>query len=109
MKAIVAETHATTHSLTNGTNFTMGPANWATSGSMVLVWPGLPFHPTLLFIMAYLRPVFQRVHVVTPPGASCLLPHQERVLWKSCDIPSATSWCTVLTVATVYQQQFCLC
>mmetsp|Transcript_14869 Transcript_14869/g.33869 ORF Transcript_14869/g.33869 Transcript_14869/m.33869 type:complete len:779 (-) Transcript_14869:72-2408(-) len=37
-------------------------------GSMVLVWPGLPFHPTLLFIMAYLRPVFQRVHVVTPPG-----------------------------------------
>ncbi|CAE8593093.1 unnamed protein product, partial [Polarella glacialis] len=40
----------------------------ATGGSLVMLWPGLPLHPVLFFIAAYLRKVFLRVHVVTPEG-----------------------------------------
>jgi len=37
-------------------------------GGLVFTWPGLPFHPVLLFITSYLRGLFTRLHLLTPEG-----------------------------------------
>jgi len=42
----------------------------ANKGCMVFVWPGLPFHPMLLFLTASLRTLFQRVHLVIQSGTT---------------------------------------
>ena len=36
-------------------------------GALLLVWPGLPFHPLLPFVASHLRPFFGRVGVFAPP------------------------------------------
>mmetsp|Transcript_33424 Transcript_33424/g.65862 ORF Transcript_33424/g.65862 Transcript_33424/m.65862 type:complete len:622 (+) Transcript_33424:86-1951(+) len=35
-------------------------------GGLVFTWPGLPFHPVLLFVTKYLRGLFTRLHLLTP-------------------------------------------
>jgi len=35
--------------------------------ALLLVWPGLPFHPLLPFVASHLRPFFARVAVFAPP------------------------------------------
>jgi len=37
-------------------------------GGLVFTWPGLPFHPVLLFVTSYLRGLFTRLHLLTPEG-----------------------------------------
>merc|ERR1711957_441391 len=34
-------------------------------GSLIITWPGCPFHPVLFFLCAYLRGLFLRVHLLT--------------------------------------------
>jgi len=41
----------------------------ANDGSMIVFWPGLPVHPVLYFIVASLRKIFTRVHVLSPEGS----------------------------------------
>lgn len=41
----------------------------AAQGNIVILWPGLPVHPVLIWLTATLRPLFQRVHVVTGEGS----------------------------------------
>lgn len=37
-------------------------------GSLVILWPGLPCHPSLFFLTSFLRTIFMRVHVVSNEG-----------------------------------------
>jgi len=41
----------------------------ANEGSLIIFWPGLPLHPVLFFIVASLRRMFTRVHVISPEGS----------------------------------------
>eukprot|EP00929_Paragymnodinium_shiwhaense_P034387 TRINITY_DN18722_c0_g1_i1.p1 TRINITY_DN18722_c0_g1~~TRINITY_DN18722_c0_g1_i1.p1 ORF type:complete len:656 (+),score=186.47 TRINITY_DN18722_c0_g1_i1:154-2121(+) len=40
-------------------------------GTMIICWPGLPFHPVLLSVCNYLRGLFLRVHIVIQEN-SCM-------------------------------------
>eukprot|EP00927_Polykrikos_kofoidii_P038907 TRINITY_DN33355_c0_g1_i1.p1 TRINITY_DN33355_c0_g1~~TRINITY_DN33355_c0_g1_i1.p1 ORF type:complete len:635 (+),score=139.91 TRINITY_DN33355_c0_g1_i1:119-2023(+) len=33
-------------------------------GTMVICWPGLPYHPVLMYVVYYLRSLFLRVHLI---------------------------------------------
>lgn len=43
-------------------------ARLANKGTLIITWPGLPFHPAMLFITSYLRGLFERVHVNMQDG-----------------------------------------
>ncbi|CAK0862521.1 unnamed protein product, partial [Prorocentrum cordatum] len=40
----------------------------ASGSTLVITWPGLPYHPILPFLTTMLRPSFCAVHVLTAPG-----------------------------------------
>jgi hypothetical protein len=42
----------------------VGLQRLANQGTFVVVWPGLPYHPILLFVVSYMRSLFQRVHLL---------------------------------------------
>lgn len=46
-----------------------------TGGALIIRWHGLPYHPTLMFLMAHLRLAFRRLHLVASESAKGYVLH----------------------------------
>lgn len=50
------------------TTLSVALARLKDTGTLAIMWPGLPCHPVMFFLTAYLRNLFMRVHVIAPEG-----------------------------------------
>eukprot|EP00930_Biecheleria_cincta_P043414 TRINITY_DN29813_c0_g1_i1.p1 TRINITY_DN29813_c0_g1~~TRINITY_DN29813_c0_g1_i1.p1 ORF type:complete len:465 (+),score=38.26 TRINITY_DN29813_c0_g1_i1:43-1437(+) len=46
-----------------------------TGGALIMRWSGLPYHPTLIFLMSHLRASFRRLHLVSSEDAGAYVLH----------------------------------